>query len=82
MLPVKAGQKTQLVGDIYPRPKGEYHYTWSILRGKSIASVDDKGVLTINKNARPGDTFRVKTSAIVENPQIKIKPSIVDYVVK
>ena len=82
MLPVKAGQKTQLVGDIYPRPRGKYHYTWSILRGKSIASVDEKGVLTIKKTAKPGDTFRVKTSEIVENPQLKVKPSIVDYVVK
>ena len=82
MLPVKAGQKTQLVGDIYPLPKGKYRYTWSILRGKSIASVDDNGVLTISTKAKPGDTFRVKTSAIVENLQIRVKPSIVDYIVK
>ena len=82
MLPIKAGQKIQLVGDIYPKPRGKYHYTWSILRGKSIASVDKKGVLTINTNAKPGDTFRVKTSAIVENPQIQVKPSIVDYIVR
>ena len=52
MLPVKAGQKTQLVGDIFPMPRGKYRYTWSILRGKSIASVDNKGVLTINTNAK------------------------------
>ncbi|MBQ5475215.1 MAG: hypothetical protein IIT65_11085, partial [Lachnospiraceae bacterium] len=67
---------------IYPIPKGKSHYTWSILKGKSIASVDKKGVLTISTKAKPGDTFRVKTSAVVENINIKIKPSIVDYIVK
>ncbi len=82
MIPVKAGQKTQLVGDIYPKPKDAYHYTWSILKGKSIASVDKNGVLTISPKAKPGDTFRVKTSAIVNDLFIKIKPSIVDYIVK
>lgn len=82
MLPIRAGQKTQLVGDIYPVPNGGYRYSWKILRGTKIASVDKNGILTINPNARPGDTFRVKTTAITNDPHILVKPSIVDYVVK
>lgn len=79
---IKSGQKTQLVGDIYPRPKCKFHYTWSILRGNSIASVDKNGVLSISANAKPGDTFTVKTTAVVDDPYMQIKPSIVDYIVK
>ena len=82
MIPVKAGQKTQLVGDIYPKPKDAYRYTWSILKGRSIASVDSNGVLTISPKAKPGDTFRVKTSAMVSDLSINVKPSIVDYIVR
>jgi hypothetical protein len=79
---IKPGQRTQLVGDIYPLPKGNYHFTWSILKGSSIASVDSKGVLSISSNAKPGDIFTVKTTAVVDDPNIQIKPSIVDYIVR
>lgn len=79
---IKPGQRTQLVGDIYPLPKCGYHFTWSILKGSSIAKVDSKGVLSISSNAKPGDIFTVKTTAVVDDPYIQIKPSIVDYIVR
>ncbi len=78
----KAGQRVQLVADIYPLPKGGYHYKWEILQGKDIAKVDEKGVLTISPFAMPGDIFTVKTSAIANDPFIRPKPTIVDYLVQ
>ena len=82
MMQVKAGQKTQLVGDIYPLPDCGFHYVWKILKGSSIASVDKKGVLSISTKAKPGDTFTVKTTAIFDEPYMTAKPSIVDYIVR
>lgn len=78
----KAGQKTQLVADIYPLPACKFKYVWTVLRGGNIAKVNDKGVLTISKKARPGDTFRIKTTAVTEDPFITPKATIVDYLVQ
>ena len=78
----KAGQKTQLVADIYPLPSCKFHYVWTVLNGKSIAKVDEKGVLTISKKARPGDSFRIKTTAVTEDPFIMPKATVVDYLVQ
>lgn len=78
----KAGQKTQLVADIYPLPPCDFHYVWTVLRGNSIAKVDEKGVLTISPNARPGDSFTIKTTAVTEDPFIMPKATVVDYLVQ
>lgn len=78
----KAGQKTQLVADIYPLPPCKFHYVWTVLRGNNIAKVDEKGVLTISKKARPGDSFRIKTTAVTEDPFIMPKATVVDYLVQ
>lgn len=78
----KAGQKTQLVADIYPLPPGDFHYKWTVIRGGSIAKVDDKGVLTISPKARPGDSFTIKTTAVTEDPNIMPKATVVDYLVQ
>ena len=50
--------------------------------GKDIAKVDKKGVLTISPNARPGDSFTIKTTAVTEDPFISPKATIVDYLVQ
>ena len=76
------GQKIQLAADIYPLPKCKFHYKWEILKGENIASVDDKGVLTVSPMAIPGDTFTVKTTAVTEDPYIQPKASIVSYLVQ
>lgn len=73
------GQKVQLSANIYPLPKCGFHYKWEILSGKDIASVDDKGVLTVSPMAIPGDTFTVKTTAVIKDPYLRPKPSIVKY---
>ena len=78
----KAGQKTQLVADIYPLPSCGYHYVWTVLKGKNIAKVDKKGVLTISPDARPGDSFTIKTTAVTDDPFITPKATIVDYLVQ
>jgi hypothetical protein len=78
----KLGQKVQLSADIYPLPDCEFYYKWEVTRGKDIASVDDKGVLTISPKAIPGDTFTVKTTAVLKDPYIKPKASIVSYLVQ
>lgn len=78
----KAGQKTQLVADIYPLPPCDFHYKWTVLRGNSIAKVDEKGVLTISKKARPGDSFTIKTTAVTEDPFIIPRATVVDYLVQ
>lgn len=78
----KAGQKIQLVADIYPLPACKYHYVWTVLRGNNIAKVDKKGVLTISKKAVPGDSFRIKTTAVTEDPFIMPKATVVDYLVQ
>lgn len=78
----KAGQKEQLVGDLYPIPKGvRRKYRFEIIKGQKIASVDKDGVLTISADAKAGDTFTVKTTAVLDNPYITVKPAIVDYLV-
>ena len=78
----KAGQKTQLVADIYPLPNCKYHYVWTVLRGNKIANVDDKGVLTISNKAMPGDSFRIKTTAVAEDPFVRPIATVVDYLVQ
>ena len=78
----KAGQKVQLVADIYPLPPGEFHYVWTVLKGKKIAKVDENGILTVSKKAMPGDSFRIKTTAVAEDPFIRPKATIVDYLVQ
>lgn len=78
----KAGQKVQLVADIYPLPDCPFHYVWTVLKGKNIAKVDEKGVLTISRKAMPGDSFRIKTTAVAEDPNIRPKATIVDYLVQ
>lgn len=78
----KAGQKTQLVADIYPLPTCKFHYVWTVLRGKDIAKVDKNGVLTISPDARPGDSFTIKTTAVTEDPFIRPKATVVDYLVQ
>lgn len=78
----RAGQKVQLVADIYPLPAGGFHYKWEILQGKNIAKVDEKGVLTVSPMAMPGDIFTVKTTAVANDPFIRPKPTIVDYLVQ
>jgi hypothetical protein len=78
----KVGQKVQLTADIYPLPAGGFRYKWEITRGKNIASVDQNGVLTVSRNAIPGDQFTVKTTAITKDPFIRPKPSIVTYLVQ
>lgn len=82
MKTLKAGQKEQLVGDLYPLPKNIKHkYKFEILKGKEIASIDAKGVLHISAKAKAGDTFTVKTTAVLDSPYITVKPAIVDYLV-
>ena len=82
MKTIKAGQKQQLVGDVYPIPKGcRPKYKWEIIKGKEFASVDADGVLSISDLAKAGDTFTVKTTAVLDSPYIKVKPAIVDYLV-
>lgn len=78
----KAGQKIQLKADIYPLPAEGFYYKWEITRGRNIASVDANGVLTVSGKAIPGDQFTVKTTAITKNPFIRVKPSIVTYLVQ
>ena len=78
----KAGQKTQLVADIYPLPTCKFHYVWTVLRGKDIAKVDKNGVLTISPDARPGDSFTIKTTAVTEDPFIRPRATVVDYLVQ
>ncbi|MBO7692838.1 MAG: hypothetical protein J6T10_09445 [Methanobrevibacter sp.] len=78
----KAGQKVQLVADIYPLPSSNFHYVWTVLKGKNIAKVDENGILTISKKAMPGDSFRIKTTAVAEDPFIRPKATIVDYLVQ
>ena len=78
----QAGQKTQLVADIYPLPPCKFHYVWKVLKGKKIAKVDENGVLSISPYAIPGDIFRIKTTAVAEDPFIKPKATIVDYLVQ
>ena len=77
----KAGQKVQLVADIYPLPGCKFHYKWEIIKGKNIASVDKNGVLSVSRKAVAGDFFTVKTTAVCEDPYVQPKPSIVDYLV-
>ena len=78
----KAGQKEQLVGDLYPLPKKIRHkYKFEIIKGKNIASVDSDGILHISAKAKAGDTFTVKTTAVLDSPYITVKPAIVDYLV-
>ena len=78
----KIGQKMQLVADIYPLPSCDFHYVWTITKGQKIAKVDAKGVLTISKKAVPGDSFTVKTTAVTEDPYIRPKATVVDYIVQ
>lgn len=78
----KAGQRVQLVADIYPLPVGNFYYKWEILNGKDIAKVDEKGILTVSPLAMPGDIFTVKTTAVADDPFIRPKPTIVDYLVQ
>ena len=78
----KIGQKVQLVADIYPLPTCEFHYVWTVVKGQNIAKVDDKGVLTISRKARPGDSFTIKTTAVTEDPFIRPKATVVDYLVQ
>lgn len=78
----RAGQKTQLVADIYPLPACKFHYVWTVVRGQNIAKVDNKGVLTISRKARPGDSFTIKTTAVTEDPFIRPKATVVDYLVQ
>lgn len=76
----KAGQRVQLVADIYPLPGCDFHYKWEVIKGKNIASVDKYGVLSVSRKAVPGDSFTIKTTAVCEDPYIQPKPSIVDYI--
>ena len=78
----KAGQKIQLKADIYPLPGCDFHYKWEITKGKNIASVDENGVLTVSSKAVAGDKFTVKISAVVADPYLTPKPSIVTYLVQ
>lgn len=78
----KLGQKIQLVGDVYPLPPCKFHYKWEITRGKNIASVNDKGVLTLSPEAVAGDTFTVKTTVVTEDPYIRPKASVVTYLLQ
>lgn len=78
----KAGQKVQLVADIYPLPGCDFHYKWEVIKGKDIAKVDNKGVLTISPKAIPGDSFTIKTTAVTEDPFIRPKATVVDYLVQ
>jgi len=78
----KAGQKVQLVADIYPLPVGGFHYKWEILSGNDIAKVDENGILTVSPLAEPGDVFTVKTTAVANDPFIRPIPTIVDYLVQ
>lgn len=82
MRSIHPGQRIQLAGDIYPLPKCGYRFTWSVLKGSSIASIDSKGILSISSDAKPGDIFTVRTTAIVDDPYVQIKPSVVDYMVR
>ena len=79
---VKVGQKIQLVADIYPLPYCDFHYKWEVTKGKNIASVDDKGVLTLSPDAIAGDTFTIKTTAVTEDPYIRPKASVVTYLLQ
>lgn len=78
----KAGQKIQLVGDIYPHPPCKFYYVWTVTKGNNIAKVDDKGILTISPRAIPGDSFTIKTTAVTEDPFIRPKATVVDYLVQ
>lgn len=78
----KIGQKVQLVADIYPLPTCEFHYVWEVVKGKDIATVDQNGVLTISRKAIPGDVFTIKTTAVTEDPFIRPKATVVDYLVQ
>ena len=78
----KAGQKVQLVADIYPLPSCKFKYVWEVTKGNNIAKVDDKGVLTISPRAIPGDSFTIKTTAVTEDPFIRPKATVVDYLVQ
>lgn len=78
----RAGQKIQLVADIYPLPPCDFYYKWEILKGNKIAKVNDKGVLTISPKAVAGDVFTVKTTAVAEDPYIRPRATVVDYFVQ
>jgi hypothetical protein len=78
----RVGQKVQLVADIYPLPKCKFYYKWTVIKGSNIAKVDDKGVLTISRKARPGDSFTIKTTAVTEDPFLMPKATVVDYLVQ
>ena len=78
----KAGQKIQLKADIYPLPGCDFHYKWEIIKGKNIASVDENGILTVSSKAIPGDKFTVKITAVLADPYLVPKPSIVTYLVQ
>jgi len=81
-LTVKAGQKVRLVADIYPLPPCDFHYVWTVTKGKKIAKVDAKGTLTISKKAVSGDSFTIKTTAVTEDPFIRPKATVVTYLVQ
>lgn len=78
----RAGQKVQLRADIYPLPTCPFHYKWEIMHGKEIAKVDDKGLLTISTKAIAGNVITIKTTAILEDPYIRPKATVVDYIIQ
>lgn len=78
----KAGQKMQLVADIYPLPYCDFHYVWKIIKGQKIAKVDKNGVLSVSRKAVPGDRFTVKTTAVTADPYITPKATVVTYLVQ
>lgn len=78
----RAGQKIQLKADIYPLPPCPFHYKWEVVQGQKIAKVDDKGVLTISPKAVAGNVFTIKTTAITEDPYIRPKATVVDYIIQ
>ena len=81
-LTAKPGQKVRLVADIYPLPKCKFHYVWTVTKGNKIAKVDKHGTLTVSKKAVAGDSFTIKTTAVVEDPFIIPKATVVTYLVQ
>ena len=81
-LTVKAGQKVRLVADIYPLPACDFHYVWTVTKGKKIAQVDKHGTLTVSKKAASGDSFTIKTTAVAVDPFIRPRATVVTYLVQ
>lgn len=52
------------------------------MHGKEIAKVDDKGLLTISTKAIAGNVITIKTTAILEDPYIRPKATVVDYIIQ